>query len=70
MSLRPACAHRVSVRESQQSVEGYQQRQEHLKQMASLMKREHWPLPEQQSANMVMCDENVSQTTTTMIRGE
>ena len=49
------------VRESQQSVEGYQQRQEHLKQMAQLMKREHWPLPEQQSANMVMCDENVSQ---------
>ena len=49
------------VRESQQSVEGYQQRQEHLKQMALLMKRESWPLPEQQSANMVMCEENVSQ---------
>ena len=25
------------------------------------MKRENWPLPEQQSANMVMCEENVSQ---------
>ena len=29
--------------------------------MALLMKRENWPLPEQQSANMVMCEENVSQ---------
>ena len=49
------------VRESQQSVEGYQQRQEHLKQMALLMKREGWPVPEAQHANLVMCEENVSQ---------
>ena len=32
------------VRESQQSVEGYQARQEHLKKMALLMKRENWPM--------------------------
>ena len=48
------------VKDAQEGYEAYQDRQNHLKAMAALMEKEGWIIPEEQKANLVMTEENMS----------